>query len=425
MSTRPWRKFWLLLLAAATMTGCATMQPVQPLPVNPVTRDRGEPILVEQIVLVADVSASMRSADRFPVEKSLVRSFAASMPDGNYNSAIIDFGGRIDEKWYHQGYPRPHGTGKCACSRLPREATAGLSTDLVPLRRFSRNAMSQGAAALDYRGGKTPLRRALLQIGQNLRTASGRTAIVLFSDGCPTNEKGAAAECKKLVDSYKDEVCIHAVQLGSKPAGTEFMRKLVAMSNCESGGSFRTSGDLSTASQMEGFVRKVMLGPPPPPKPAPPPPPPPPPKPAPPRVIDTDGDGVPDNKDHCPNSPKGVAVNERGCWIIPGLNFDTNKYDIKPDYNRQLDDVADVLKKNPHVKIRVDGHTDSAGADDYNKKLSENRAGAVMDYLVEKGVAQIRLRAKGWGETQPIRANDTPENMLLNRRVELTTHFDQ
>lgn len=107
------------------------------------------------------------------------------------------------------------------------------------------------------------------------------------------------------------------------------------------------------------------------------------------------------------------------------MNFDTDKHDIKPQYHEPLDDVAEILKANPHVKVRIDGHTDSAGTDAHNQGLSERRANAVMEYLVSEGIAQSRLRAKGLGESQPIRPNDTPENMLINRRVELTTHFDE
>jgi outer membrane protein OmpA-like peptidoglycan-associated protein len=400
--------------------GCAALPCREPLAVRVVTRDRGEPIIVEQVFIVADVSTSMRSTDKFPVEKSLVRSFVAAMPDGDYGAAIIDFGGRIDPKWYRDRCRWPCGAFRCACRCVPAKATACLSQELAQLEPFDRDAMMDGASALARRGGRTPLGRALLRIQDDLTGASGRTSIVLFSDGRASNEKGAAKQCQKLVDCYDDEVCIYTVQIGTDPRGGDFLCKLAAMSD-EDCGSFRTANELSTASDVEDFVREVMLGPPPPPKPEPPKPPAP--KPEPPKVIDSDGDGVPDDRDHCPNSPPGVPVNERGCWIIPGLNFDTDKHDIKPEYHKQLDEVVEILLRNPEIDVRVDGHTDSAGTGAHNQGLSERRATAVMEYLIEKGIDESRLRAVGYGESRPVRPNDSAENMAVNRRVELTTHL--
>ena len=66
-------------------------------------------------------------------------------------------------------------------------------------------------------------------------------------------------------------------------------------------------------------------------------------------------------------------------WVISGLNFDTDKHNIKPQYHEPLDEVAEILKANPHVKARIDGHTDSAGTDEHNQSLSQRRANAVME----------------------------------------------
>lgn len=135
-------------------------------------------------------------------------------------------------------------------------------------------------------------------------------------------------------------------------------------------------------------------------------------------VKDSDGDGVPDDKDKCPGTPKGAKVNEFGCWVVKIL-FDTAKWDIKPQSFPALDEVAAVLKKNPDVKIEVQGHTDNVGKPAYNMKLSDNRAKAVVNYLVKKGVKKEMLQAKGYGLTKPIASNDTPEGRAENRRVEL------
>ena len=136
--------------------------------------------------------------------------------------------------------------------------------------------------------------------------------------------------------------------------------------------------------------------------------------------LDSDGDGVPDSQDRCPDTPKGATINDMGCWAFEGLVlFVYGKYDIKPEGYPILDEVVSVLKQNPEVKLEIQGHTDSIGSAEYNQRLSENRAKAVMDYLVRHGIEPGRLRAKGYGFTQPVALNDTEEGRAKNRRVEL------
>ena len=134
---------------------------------------------------------------------------------------------------------------------------------------------------------------------------------------------------------------------------------------------------------------------------------------------DSDGDGVIDSQDRCPNTPKGAKVNKVGCWIVKGLLFDFNKADIKPKYYKNLDEVVRVLKANPGLKVEIQGHTDNIGSAGYNMKLSLRRAQAVANYLIKHGISPSRLKVKGYGFTRPVASNDTPEGRALNRRVQL------
>ncbi len=134
---------------------------------------------------------------------------------------------------------------------------------------------------------------------------------------------------------------------------------------------------------------------------------------------DSDGDGVIDSLDRCPNTPKGATVNKVGCWIVKGLLFDFNKADIKPCYYKNLDEVVKVLKANPGLKVEIQGHTDNIGSAAYNMKLSLRRAQAVADYLISHGISPSRLTVKGYGFTRPVASNDTPEGRALNRRVQI------
>jgi OOP family OmpA-OmpF porin len=140
------------------------------------------------------------------------------------------------------------------------------------------------------------------------------------------------------------------------------------------------------------------------------------------QIKDSDGDGVIDKFDKCPNTPKGMAVDHNGCPIIATLriNFDFNKADVKKIYYNDIKKVALAIKSNPKIKkIEVAGHTDNIGPKEYNKKLSLKRAKAVANLLVKFGVDPKMIVIKGYGEDYPLVPNTTSTNRALNRRVEI------
>jgi len=137
---------------------------------------------------------------------------------------------------------------------------------------------------------------------------------------------------------------------------------------------------------------------------------------------DSDGDGVIDSLDKCPNTPKNVLVNHYGCPIIKTLriNFDFNEAKIKKIYYPQIEKIAIAMKNNPKLKIEIDGYTDDIGNEEYNLKLSLKRAQAVKDILVNKyGIEAKRVVVKGLGEKHPLLPNTTSTNKALNRRIEI------
>lgn len=136
---------------------------------------------------------------------------------------------------------------------------------------------------------------------------------------------------------------------------------------------------------------------------------------------DDDGDGVLNSRDRCPDTPKGVKVNEDGCWVSTGVLFDFDKATLKAQYKEELNDTKRVFDMNPDLEVTVEGHTDSVGSDAYNQKLSERRANAVVKYLVNTvGIEAGKLSAVGYGESRPVASNDTDEGRAKNRRVEFT-----
>lgn len=120
----------------------------------------------------------------------------------------------------------------------------------------------------------------------------------------------------------------------------------------------------------------------------------------------------------------GVSVTRRGDDIIlnmPGdVTFDVDSHGLKPQFFEVLDSVALVAQEFDQTVLIVDGHTDSTGSAEYNQGLSERRAESVARYIVNQGVAPVRVESYGYGEQFPVATNNTAEGRHYNRRVELT-----
>jgi len=132
---------------------------------------------------------------------------------------------------------------------------------------------------------------------------------------------------------------------------------------------------------------------------------------------DSDGDGVTDFYDKCPNTLQGTKVDRDGCWAYHGAVFDSASADIKPESKAMFDNALEVLKSNPNVTVEIQGYADSSGNADFNLKLSERRAQSVKDYLVANGIDPSRLTVKGYGIANPVASNDTATGRAYNRRV--------
>ena len=172
------------------------------------------------------------------------------------------------------------------------------------------------------------------------------------------------------------------------------------------------------------------------------------PAPPPPPPLDSDGDGIPDLRDKCPDTPLGVMVDAVGCPPAPkkelvpvpspvvqppppivakeivtfNLLFDFDKYDVTDEMIPVLEQARVILDEDPEMSFMVMGHTCSMGTDGYNQKLSEQRAAAIQNWLVSNGIAATRLNSTGYGESLPKYDNDTKDGRKLNRRVEIQTH---
>ena len=357
---------------------CASSPDIAPLSASPVTPGSGERVVVDHAYLVIDSSASV--SEDFAREKALVESFVGAMPEGTYQSGAVAFG----------GYKRQ-------------------ASDLAT---FDRAAARKQASELERLREGTPLDRVLGEVSGALAGKRGRAAVVIFSDGLPTDPVGREVDQQSVIEaaqnltkSYDGQVCIHTVQVGSDPAGAAFLNTLANTSPC---GSARSATSIQNVAALQSFGRSVFLGA------------------AEARGVaaappDTDGDGVIDGRDQCPGTPFTAKVDARGCWRIQGLRFAFDSDQIKPQYFAELDELARVIARNPKLRVRIDGHTDAIGTERYNEGLSERRAAAVRDYLVKKaGVDPKRLETQGFGASKPAYTNETDEGRAGNRRTELT-----
>ncbi|MEM7038027.1 MAG: OmpA family protein [Bacteroidota bacterium] len=149
--------------------------------------------------------------------------------------------------------------------------------------------------------------------------------------------------------------------------------------------------------------------------------------------MDSDGDGIVDDFDKCPDTP-GLEENN-GCpgvdeetkevlnAALEGIQFETSKDVLKKESYPILDRVVALMKKHPEYNLSIEGHTDSSGDDAMNLDLSKRRAKSALEYLVENGIERGRLQSDGYGETRPVADNGTAAGRAKNRRVEFKVKY--
>lgn len=150
-------------------------------------------------------------------------------------------------------------------------------------------------------------------------------------------------------------------------------------------------------------------------------------------ILDTDADGIPDDKDQCPDTAKGVKIDDKGCPAAVKVGeddnvikrygpiyFDYNKADINAGERAKLDVAArEINATKQKFLVRLFGHTDDVGTPEYNLSLGERRANTVKSYLLTKGVAGAKIEVSTFGESKPAVDNATDAGRAQNRRVEV------
>jgi OOP family OmpA-OmpF porin len=344
---------------------------------------------VDNFLVILDTSSSMGDKygqkEKSKIAKDFLSAMNQTLPELNYNSALITFG--HDAHLPDKSAMVVYGPTKYSTSGFESalNATKGPSGD-----------------------SSLPLAKAINASGVDLKSTQGFTAVILVSDGEKMDQAPVKA-AEALKSQFGDRLCIDTVLVGDNPAGKMTLEQIAKAGGC---GISTTADQLASSTKMAGFVEGLFLA-----KPAP--------KPVPmaaaPKPMDSDKDGVTDNLDQCPNTPLGATVDARGCWTYAAkVLFDINSAKVKSEAYPMLTEAVLIMKKNPDLKVEVDGHADITGAAAYNMTLSEKRAEAVKKYFVDQGIDPDRLTTKGFGITKPAAGNDTKEGRAKNRRVELT-----
>jgi OOP family OmpA-OmpF porin len=413
---------FLALLAAAFITACAT--PHHPLPdfdaqqIDPGHYEKK----VDHLVFVLDASSSMAGAHRgyqkLDVARGVISNFNHTMPDLDVAVSLHSFG------------------------HAPSVSSAS-SAILMPMRPYSRDALSSAVENVQEAGGISPLARALNDVEATLKIVDTRIAMVIVSDG-KDMASGTRAATEALAADHGDRLCIYTVQVGDAADGAMLLGRVAETSGC---GEALTAEGIASGQAMNAFVQKVLLT----------------------TKKDSDGDGVADDMDRCPDTPRGVEVDANGCpldsdkdgvsdykdacpdtpqgtavdakgcpipaaapaaattsgvltdagtWRYKDIQFENNKAVLKESAYSTLNEITTTLKAQPELKVEIHGHTDGSGARGYNLDLSRKRAASVKAYLESRGIDAGRMSTRGFGPDRPIDSNATQEGRARNRRVE-------
>ena len=286
-------------------------------------------------------------------------------------------------------------------------ATAAYSGQIQALEPYAASSYGASIAKVPTLLGSnpTPLGDGLKALEPALQGASGRNAVIILSDGQENQGAGAMQIASALSEKYN--VCFHTISFADPVGGNQaLMDDLAGIKSC---GVAVTAAQLADDAAMAQFVKDVFydidaaVDP---------------------CSLDDDGDGVNNCIDKCPDTIKGLAVDANGCPIPDvvrlKVNFDFDKAVVKPQYHDDLAEFASYMRQQQSFTVvEIAGHTDSIGTDAYNQKLSERRAKAVRDYLVNNfGMDDKLFSAVGYGESRPIADNKTDAGRAENRRIE-------
>lgn len=363
----------LIGLVSALLFGCAGMHTQEkPLQFSSQNFESGKYISkVDSFQIIMDASMTMGRGNNVDLEsaKNFISAINQSLPeDLAVNGGLRTFG-HSDRQ-----------------SNMLTELQYGMS-------QYSEAGLAGGLDNILYAGGNSPLAAALDAAVDDLK-GTGKSSIVVVSDGLQMSSAPKAAA--NLKAALGDHVCIYTVWIGKNPEGQELLQKVTRAGGC--GLSF-AGADLTSAAAFGVFIKEVFIAD----KPV---------SPPVPAIAPVPASAV-------KSEPiKSVPIVKKEV-VTFNLLFGFDKAEITPEMIPILEQAKVILNEDMSVRFTVAGHTDWTGPEVYNQGLSERRAAAVRNWLVENAVTASRLDVIGYGETKPKYDNTTREGRKLNRRVEL------
>ena len=370
-----------LLMFCILFTGCATFKPVD---LNPQIKSGQLVQKTDNFIVLFDKSASMgelhgkpmvNEATRLIHAKDATKNMIATIPEIKLNAGLRTF-------W--------------------SEETALI----YGMKSLVKEDYTKAINSIENVNGRTPMGKAITAAGNDLKGAAGNSAIIIVSDFSETpgvddiRPEAVMEAITKVNAEYGDKLCVYAIQVGYTPNGKELSEQIVQ--NVE-GGYTVNADKLVTPAAMAAFVEKVISG-------------------------------------NCSRYQQLVAKPKEKVVIVAAepmveekvvaavsetkteekviilafedVHFDFDKSTLKPEAQTILKRNIQILKDNPKAKVRIAGYTSASGTEAYNQKLSERRAKAVQEYLINEGViTPDRLSTIGYGETNPAMYEAAPKEL--------------
>lgn len=371
------------LAIAFLLSGCYAQKEVHTIPeftLAPFSANDHESS-IDNFVIVLDASSSMDNPymgnKKFDVATQIVSRMNQALPELGQNGALRSFG--------------------------HKSAVSSKNTVLFyGMEQYSDNTLGEKLKKISQAGGTSPMHTALTASGQEeLKSVSGKTAVIIISDGQPAFSLESPITLKAvqaLKDQLGSELCYYPILVGDDGKGAVLMDEIVRIGRC---GFVSNADNLLTDAGMAKFVKDVFLTQ----------------KPIAPAPAPVARKAIAP-----PPAPAPVELkrtNTQGIWVVDETYFDFDKSTVKPEAFDYLDEIAEILTTYPRIIVKIQGHTDSTGTKAYNDALSIRRAKAVKTYLTDKGIHENRLILEGFGLSRPASPNSTADGRAQNRRVEL------
>ena len=377
MSRKNISKILFPFLVFALLVGCATQKASPFVKAGDLSMKLKSGKYIQKVnnfEIIFDKTGSMGSeyagVQKFIIEQSLVSKFNSYIPDLNLNGGLRTLG---------QNY---------------------VDFDVTKMEygvvQYDPQKLDWVIQELRTPYGDSPLETPILAAGNDLKAFPGKSALVIFTDAVDMGDAPVKAAAN-VKSQYGDNLCIYTVQIGNDIQGAKILDQIVKAGQC---GASAKGDDLADDNAMNAFVERIFLAT----------------KPA--------GAPAPAPVQEMKKAPEAEQkILEKGRATLD-VKFDFGKAVVKQNYYKDIQSLAEVMKKYPDLKIVIEGHTDNVGGEKYNLNLSQKRAEAIKNIMVTKfNIEPSRLTVKGFGESKPIASNSTKEGRQKNRRVEAAVEY--